>query len=84
MGSISIALIRSGIDRNADKKSRNFADFTTPTTVIKQKRRWSSLSPMAAAAPVKTGGFSPPKFYQEVWIHVFFPHILISYIDLLH
>ncbi|XP_023746870.1 uncharacterized protein LOC111895016 isoform X1 [Lactuca sativa] len=66
--SIFRPLLRSGIDRNADKKSRNFADFTTPTTVIKQKRRWSSLSPMAAAAPVKTGGFSPPKFYQEVLI----------------
>lgn len=59
-------LFRSGIDRNADKKSRNLADFATPTTVIKQNRRRSSLSPVATAAPVKTGGFSSPKFYQEV------------------
>ncbi|KAI3690373.1 hypothetical protein L2E82_48397 [Cichorium intybus] len=64
--SIFRPLLRSGIDRNADKKSKNLVDFTSPVTVIKQKRRRSSLSPMAAASPVKTGVFSPPKFYQEV------------------
>ncbi|KAL4564941.1 hypothetical protein LXL04_029018 [Taraxacum kok-saghyz] len=62
--SIFRPLLRSGIDRNADKKSRNLADFTTPTTVINQKRRRSSLSPMAAAAPVLT--VARANFAQEI------------------
>ncbi|KVH91332.1 hypothetical protein Ccrd_006649 [Cynara cardunculus var. scolymus] len=59
-------LLRSGIDRNADKKSKNVTDFTTFATMMKQKKRRMSLSPMAAAAPLKTSGSSSPKFYQEV------------------
>ncbi|XP_076887734.1 uncharacterized protein LOC143537966 isoform X1 [Bidens hawaiensis] len=47
--------------------SRNLTDVTTSTAVMKhKKRRLNLISPMAAAAPVKTGGFSSPKFYQEV------------------
>ncbi|KAL8209922.1 hypothetical protein R6Q57_006654 [Mikania cordata] len=53
---------RSGVDR----KFKNLIDVTTSAAVIKHKKRRLNLSPMAAAAPVKTGGFSSPKFYQEV------------------
>ncbi|KAD6453797.1 hypothetical protein E3N88_08503 [Mikania micrantha] len=52
----------SGVDR----KLKNLIDVTTSAAVIKHKKRRLNLSPMAAAAPVKTGGFSSPKFYQEV------------------
>ncbi|XP_076912902.1 uncharacterized protein LOC143571337 [Bidens hawaiensis] len=64
LASPSRIFFRSGIDLNVDNKLNN---LTTPATMIKQnKRRLSSSPPMAVAAPVKTGGFSPSKFYQEV------------------
>ncbi|KAJ0802255.1 putative protein SirB1 [Helianthus annuus] len=59
-------LFRSGIDLNVDKKFKNLSIFTTPATMIKQNKRRLVSSPMAAAAPVKTGGCSPLKYYQEV------------------
>ncbi|XP_071730464.1 uncharacterized protein [Rutidosis leptorrhynchoides] len=40
----------------------------TNLTMIKHKKGKLSFSPMATAASVKPGGFSPPKFYQEVLI----------------
>ncbi|KAJ0944734.1 putative protein SirB1 [Helianthus annuus] len=60
------SLFRSGIDLNVDKKFKNLSIFTTPATMIKQNKRRLVSSPMAAAAPVKTGGCSPLKYYQEV------------------
>ncbi|KAF5774246.1 putative protein SirB1 [Helianthus annuus] len=59
-------LLRSRVNRNVDEKFKNLTDFTASTAMIKHKKRSRlSLSPMAAAAPVKTGDFSSPKFYQE-------------------
>lgn len=64
---MSILIIRFGVAGKVDKKFKNLMDFGTPAAVIKQKKRSLSLSPlMAAAAPVKTGGSSPLKFYQLV------------------
>ncbi|KAL8239011.1 hypothetical protein R6Q59_015578 [Mikania micrantha] len=60
--SSNLFVSRSGVDR----KFKNLIDVTTSAAVIKHKKRRLNLSPMAAAAPVKTGGFSSPKFYQEV------------------
>ncbi|KAK9065610.1 hypothetical protein SSX86_015011 [Deinandra increscens subsp. villosa] len=56
---------RSGFDRNVDEKSKILTDSTTSAAMNNRKKRRLSLSPMATAAPVKTGGFSSPKFYQE-------------------
>ncbi|KAK1417846.1 hypothetical protein QVD17_26980 [Tagetes erecta] len=52
-------VFRSG----ADEKFKNLTHFTVSVT---HRKRRLSLSPMAAAAPVKTSGSSSPKFYQEV------------------
>ncbi|PWA98886.1 tetratricopeptide-like helical domain, Protein SirB1 [Artemisia annua] len=60
-------IFRFGVAGKVDKKFKNLMDFGTPAAVINQKKRRLSLSPlMATAAPVKTGGSSPLKFYQEV------------------
>ncbi|KAI3828535.1 hypothetical protein L1987_02636 [Smallanthus sonchifolius] len=59
-------VLRSGVDQNLDLKFKNLTDFTTSAAMIKHKKRRLRLLPMAAAALVKTGGSSSPKFYQEV------------------
>lgn len=67
MGLFLIVIIRSGVDLKDDKRFKKLSNLTTPVTMIKQnKRRLSLQPPMAAAAPVKTGGYCPIKFYQEV------------------
>ncbi|KAI3703623.1 hypothetical protein L1987_73815 [Smallanthus sonchifolius] len=59
-------VLRSGVDQNLDLKFKNLTNFTTSAAMIRHKKRSLRLSPMAAAAQVKTGGSSSPKFYQEV------------------
>ncbi|KAJ9537209.1 hypothetical protein OSB04_029942 [Centaurea solstitialis] len=65
MGLVSIIIIRSGIDQNADKNFKKVTDFTTfSATMIKKNKRRLSLSPMASAGPVLTAARA--NFTQEI------------------